>query len=485
MRPVVLLTLFGITLALASCGNPPPVQVDFATSPAIFRGTYTTEVDMRNSTPEVAFSPDGSSLVMGNGDHFHALQFWNVATATPTGTTEEEFPVTSVAMSPDGARIAAVLPGEAVNLPGSARVWDTQSGEVLLQFPAGSPDCLQCLARALAISPDSKTLALLSVREYAEYEPTSEVSLYDLKTGKPLSVLGGPAPSPTSYTSFRNLSFSPDGSRLAAFAIGSYEPATVAVWDVGEAKLLDVYSRKTPELEQVDPHLWRDNEPVLAVYGNGKLELQSVMSGQVLATLPTPPDGLTPYELYASADGTRLIGGTQGKVVLWDLEAGSIMKVLSDGIYYGAGFSPDGRYALVWDDTTKALTLRDPDTLEVEVSLSNGSVLPLTLVSNATYVNGQKYSIDGTAQLGEESSVPFSGEVLGKETQVFLKPQFGCICPIPASLRLTFVREGRTWTLDAYEGGESGNAWDAATLDEKSALAAPSRTYNVLLKKEP
>lgn len=60
--------------ALSGCfGNPPPIELDFATSPGIFRGTYQGEADMRVSSSDVSLDADGSLLAMGNGDFFHAV----------------------------------------------------------------------------------------------------------------------------------------------------------------------------------------------------------------------------------------------------------------------------------------------------------------------------------------------------------------------------------------------------------------------------
>lgn len=472
-----------LLLGLTACfGPPPPVQLDFATSPAIFRGTYQTELDMRVSSPDVDLSPDSSILAMANGDYFHAVQFWDVESATPLGAVEAGFAVASVTMTPDGTRVAAVLPSYESHLPGSGRVWNVASGEVIHKLPAHSPACSACLARSLTISPDGATVAMLGVGQ-ANDQVVSEVNLYDMASGERLAILSGP---PVSWdTNFNEVSFSPDGSRLAAISSDTYASAQFRVWDVESGTLLGTSVSPTPERSQANAHLWQDNEPVVGIHDGERLELMKVISGQVVATLPIPFEDLNLYFLYPSPDSTRLIGGSWGGLALWDLDARAVLEVLEGEGMQAAGFSPDGRYALVYDNTTRALTLRDPDTLEVEKSLVNGEVVPLTLESQATYVNGRSYRVEGTAQLGNETPVPFRGTVQGMGTQTYLAPQTSSLDPIPAELELSFSQGDRAWQLWAYESIHGTATWEMATLSEKASFSQTPRQLGVQLRKTP
>ena len=109
--------------------------------------------------------------------------------------------------------------------------------------------------------------------------------------------------------------------------------------------------------------------------------------------------------------------------------------------YSAAGFSPDGRYALLYDG--KALQLSNPDTLEPEKTFVNGEVRPLELDAAATYLDGRSYGVAGSLRFGDDAPVPFAGEVIGHESEVYAQMSL----PQPAELVASFDYGGRTWEL--------------------------------------
>ena len=200
-----------LSFMLTGC-YPPSVQVDFATSSNIFRGTYLSEVDLRVSSAYVSFSADGALLAMANGDGFHAVQFWNLQDDTPVGVLGDGLFARSVTLTPDGSKVVVTVP-ETDLQPGEVRVWEVETGKLLLRLLGRSPTCDNCQASSLALSLDGTTVALLSQR-YALANPSrakSEISLFNVATGERRVLLEGSLPK---YVEVR---FSPDGTRLQQF----------------------------------------------------------------------------------------------------------------------------------------------------------------------------------------------------------------------------------------------------------------------------
>lgn len=105
--------------ALSGCLRaPPPAALEFGSDPRIFRGAYETELDLRVASPEVSLSADASLLAMGNGDFFHAVQFWDTVSARPLGTLEAGVRVDAVTLTRAGDRVAAVIPDPHDDGPG-------------------------------------------------------------------------------------------------------------------------------------------------------------------------------------------------------------------------------------------------------------------------------------------------------------------------------------------------------------------------------
>lgn len=169
----------------------------------------------------LAFSADGLLLACGDGQG--ATRLWDVRTgrlsrtcqsaASKAGTVTTDRLVTCVALSPDGATLAA-CPATMGNTFGEpVQFWDTRSGAAKQVFTTEAHG-----GRPIALSPDGSVLATGG----------KSVKLWDVRTGKPVRELFG------YLKKTQSIVFSADGRLLVAG--GSY--GTTNVWDVATGRLL-------------------------------------------------------------------------------------------------------------------------------------------------------------------------------------------------------------------------------------------------------
>lgn len=123
-----------------------------------------------------------------------------------------------LALSPDGALLAAAGPGKSV-------VFDTATGEVITTIPGATGH-----AYDVDFSPDADSIAVCfhggHVRQY-EVRTGDEIAKYSGHSGVPNGV--------------RKVKFSPDGRRLASVA----EDATLRIWDTTTAEELQLFKARS------------------------------------------------------------------------------------------------------------------------------------------------------------------------------------------------------------------------------------------------
>ena len=175
---------------------------------------------------DVAFSPDGKTIVCGGSSHkVHLLDAdTGKHIRTFTGHKGYDYHVQQVAFSPDGKTIAGMG-----SYSKTVILWDANTGKLLQTF-TGQPKGIPSL---LTFSPDGKMIA-------SGYNART-ISLCDVNTGKRLQAI-------TNVFNFNkvNSAFSPDGKIIV---LGSRKVYDIGLWDVKtgkEVRTLTGYRKNNP-----------------------------------------------------------------------------------------------------------------------------------------------------------------------------------------------------------------------------------------------
>ena len=175
------------------------------------KGTWRVRDTRRDAPTSLAFSPDGATLVVGNGAIGHGKDFgqialWNIKRRTIRATYQspDHGQVQAVTFSRDGALLAAT----GIR---SIYLWQPATGQSAgtLAGPQGA------VVRDIAFSPDDRMLAAIFTNNAAY--------IWNLRTGKIVAVLPDPG-----NTEIASLAYSPDGKTLA---VGDFQ-SHVFLWDV-------------------------------------------------------------------------------------------------------------------------------------------------------------------------------------------------------------------------------------------------------------
>jgi WD40 repeat protein/tetratricopeptide (TPR) repeat protein len=383
----------------------------------------------------LAIGPNGSRLALWatNAAEHSGLSLWDLTPADRLGRRQriplDQPPAPqwgqSVAMSPDGRLVAVaqgscpslfcdgpdhglvVCPGAgSPRLPGAVAVLDGATGRRRATlFRPGT-------ATAVAFSPDGRLLASGYSRLESAGRPHSQVSLWDIASGRELRTM------PAFDQGVFALAFSADGRLLAAGSEGGQEfteegPAVavgqVKLWDVAsgqeraafttsnrvytlafspDGSLLAAGSGRFQAVGDVQTDLVRHGALVPV---QGEVKLWDVAAGKERDTLGKHRAGVR--ALAFSPDGRLLATGSlDGSLKLWDVAAGRELRNLPDytSAVHVLTFSPDGKslgsisrdgIVTVWNPATgqAQLTLSSRETVEFRAAAFRADSLGLNV----------------------------------------------------------------------------------------------------------
>jgi WD40 repeat protein/serine/threonine protein kinase len=202
---------------------------------------FTIREEVGGSLSGLAFSRDGTRIASavsrkdGDSPGVGQLKLWNAATGKEIRVLHSVSGASlgDVAFSPDGERIAAILSTEAggdqADLEAQVKVWEASSGQDLLSIQSRMRDC-----HDLTFSPDGKRLAVASE---GFWQP-GEVRAWDAISGREILQLKGHS------GRISDLVFSPDGRRVATAADSARDQAfEIKLWDSASGQELLTLAR--------------------------------------------------------------------------------------------------------------------------------------------------------------------------------------------------------------------------------------------------
>jgi RNA polymerase sigma factor (sigma-70 family) len=264
----------------------------------------------------VAYSPDGTILASGGGDH--AVRLWDARTGKALRELRGHLDGTSgLAFSPDGKTL---ISGGTFDC--TIRLWEVATGKELWRvkapnaFPHGEPTSLR-------FSPDGQTVV----------SGSWDICLWDAATGKELRRFDG------HRGRVLTVAFSLDGQRLAS---RDWDDRTIRLWDVATGRELH---QLRDDQHQVNTVLFSPDGKALACgCHDGTIRLWDVASGKELRPFVRHSHMVT--SLAFSAGGKGLVSGSYDRTVrLWDVASGKQLRLLGKHHYLvnDVALSPDGK----------------------------------------------------------------------------------------------------------------------------------------------
>lgn len=262
-----------------------------------------------------AVTPDAKRLAVGvgpKGDEKARVELWE---AVPLAKFREmaDLPgrVQRLAFSPDGKRLAGLVPGD------KALLWNVESGVQEAEMPSAARSA------GPVFSPDARLLFC--------HSPFGRLGIWDVAAGRARGDSQG------HDGLVRTVRFSPDGTLLASGGVDR----CVVLWDWRKARPLH---RLSQGAHLVDSVAFSPDGKLLAATGAGDraARLWDPGTGELVRTLECDKDWVA--HVFFLGGGRLATAGSEGNLRVWSLEgAEQLVHVPAGHRVTPMAASPDGR----------------------------------------------------------------------------------------------------------------------------------------------
>jgi WD40 repeat protein len=322
-----------------------------------------------NATWAATFSPDGMVVLVGAGLYGdNTFKKWQVSDGAPLPRpTGHQFPVTSLALSPDGRQV--VTAATSIN-GGTAELkcWDAADGRLLW-----SSNNFYSLASAF--SPNGSLLAIGRYSQIDLLNPTNGTFLRTLTS---------------SARDVGTIAFSPDGAVLASG--GGFFSPELSLWQVTDGSLLRNFVGHTSNVTAVA--FSPDGATLASASVDKTVRLWRVSDGAALRTLTNHTARVNAVAF--SHNGLLLVsGGSDQTVRVWRVSDGTMLKSLphDEGEVKAVAFSSDDELLLTGCGETDEFSLATGKPIKVW-RVSDGALLGV-YDRETVSVNAISFSSDG------------------------------------------------------------------------------------------